>query len=552
MKFPSMLLTMKFTRTLLLTMTTAGILLGPSLEAGKQAVDLPVTEDMNILLIVAEDWSPFALGYNGNPEVKTPFLDAFAGRSLRFDRAYCQAPVCNPSRASLTTGLRPDSTRVYGNGDHPDETIPDGAPSMAAILKSRGGPTATIGKIVHKWNESERFVRGFDRLEYTHDYDEPSDFGGVSAVVPAGEGGPVWAEQEVFYLAEPHRTRLHELFEEREQRKASGEPDTWELRKPFQQYSAEMLGDSNLPEEAMEDGRIARRSVKILQELAASSDPFFFAVGLYATHTPLLAPKKYVDMYDPAELTLSTATPDKDVDIPMVAKRFGNNYDVFNGFHPQFKKTPEREREALAAYYACASYLDAQIGMILQGLEQTGEADNTIVIFVADHGFHLGEHGMWSKFSLFEQSTRVPLLVHVPGAASNGKACDEIVEIVDILPTLCDFWGLEKDPLFEGLSMVPLLDNPDRPWKQAAFSMIPIHGLGRMVRTKDFRYSEWRRDTSWPGEGDAPVARELYNITRDPLEQVNLVNDPLYAQKVRDLSRLLREGPAAAEPVLKN
>lgn len=517
-------------------------------QAGTAAIDAGNTGDMNILLIVAEDWSAFAMGHNGNPVVQTPVLDELAARSVIFDRAYCQAPVCNPSRASLITGLRPDSTRVYGNDDDMDDYIPDGAPDMGSIMKQRGGPTATIGKIVHKWKDSARFINGFDILEYTHDYDLPDGYNGRAAIVPRHPEGPLWAEDEAFFLAEPHRSILWELKEEREQRKANGEPDTWALRKPFQQYHAEQLGDSNLPEEAMEDGRLSRRTVELLGELSASDKPFFLAVGLYATHTPLLAPKEYVDLYDPETLELSPAQPELDRNIPDVARRFGQNYDVFNGLYPQFAKTPRREREALAAYYACASFLDAQIGIILEGLEATGEADNTIVIFVADHGFHLGEHGMWSKFSLFEQSTRVPLMVHVPGAPANGRRCDEIVEMVDILPTLCDLWSLEKDPVFEGNSFLPLLQDPGQPWKTAAFSAIPIRGLGRMVRTREFRYSEWRKDTSWPGEGEAPYARELYSITRDPLEQDNLIDNPLYQEKVRELSRLLAEGHPAARP----
>ncbi len=506
------------------------------------------TRDMNILMIVAEDWSAFALGTYGNPVVQTPNLDRLAERGIRFDRAYCQGSVCNPSRASFMTGLRPDSTRVFGNGDVMDELVPEGAPSLAALLKQRGGPTAAIGKLVHKWEDAGRFAEGFDILEYTHDYDLPEDFPGQAAVVPAPEGGPVWAEDEALHLPEPHGSRLRELMEERDARLAAGEPDGWELRKPFQQYHAEQIGHANLPEEAMEDGRIARRSAELLSELAASDEPFFFAVGLYATHTPLLAPAKYVDLYDPEKISPSPARPELDRGIPDVARRFGRNYDIFNGLYPQFARTPEREREALAAYYACASYLDAQIGLILDALEETGEADRTIVLFFSDHGFHLGEHGMWSKFSLFEQSTRVPLIACVPGAAGNGRASDSIVELVDILPTLAGFWDLEVPPVVEGRDLSPLLENPDREVKQAAYTVIPIAGLGRMVRTRDFRYSEWRKDRSWPGRRAPAYARELYNLREDPLEQVNLINDPLYAQKLRELSRLLERGPDTLAP----
>jgi arylsulfatase A-like enzyme len=312
-----------------------------------------------------------------------------------------------------------------------------------------------------------------------------------------------------------------------------------------------MIGDSGLPEEAMEDGRIARRTVELLGELAqrpeAARVPFFLSVGFYATHTPLLAPKKYVDLYDPAAMELSLAQPEKDVDVPAVARRMGRNYDIFNGLYPQFAQTPEREREALAAYYACATYVDAQIGLVLEGLEAAGLADNTIVVLFSDHGFQLGEHGMWSKFSLFEQSTRVPLIVRLPGAAGNGRSSEAMVELVDVLPTLADWWNLPRDPRWEGDSFASLVNDPDQPWKEAVFATIPINGLGRMVRTADWRYSEWRKDKALPGD-TPPEAKELYNLINDPLEQRNLAGDPAYRGIAAEMARRLQAGWQAARP----
>lgn len=508
----------------------------------------PDTRDMNILFIIAEDWSAFAVGAYGNPVVKTPYLDAFAARSLQFNRAYCQGPVCNPSRASLVTGLRPDTTGVYGNGEPMDEHVPPGAPSMAAMMGSREGAwTGSIGKLVHRWDEAYRFAEGFDLNEYTHFYDEVVGFSGEQRIVPWPKDGPMWAEDEAFLLPEPHGSELRRLHEIRESKKAAGEPDTWALRKPFQQYHAEMVGDSGLPASHMEDGRIAHRTVELLHELANEESPFFMSVGLYATHTPLLAPKEFVDLYDPAEMLPTPYPLEDDQGVPDVARRFGRNYDIFNGLYPQFARTPEREAEALAAYYACASYLDAQVGMILEGLEKVKLAEDTIVVFVADHGFQLGEHGMWSKFSLFEQSTRVPLIVHVPGAVANGRQTDAMVELVDFMPTFAEWWDLEPAPVFEGDSFHSLLSDPDQTWKQAVFSSIPIKGLGRMVRTDDFRYSEWRRDRSLPHESPAEE-RELYDLVNDPGEQRNLVNDPLYAAVLREMETRLRAGFAAARP----
>lgn len=225
----------------------------------------------------------------------------------------------------------------------------------------------------------------------------------------------------------------------------------------------------------------------------------------------------------------------------------GCNYDIFNGLYPKFAQTPVREREALAAYYACASYVDAQIGLVLAGLEGAGLAENTIVVFFSDHGFQLGEHGMWSKFSLFEQSTRVPLIVRMPGAAGNGRATDAMVELVDVLPTLAEWWGLPRDPRWEGDSFAPLVQQPVQPWKEAVFATIPISGLGRMVRTPGWRYSEWRKDTALPGK-TPPVARELYDLQKDPWEQINLADDPAHTAKAAEMAARLQAGWQAARP----
>lgn len=508
----------------------------------------PPTRDMNILLILVEDWSSFALGSYGNPVVKTPHLDAFAARSVQFNRAYCQGTVCNPSRASLVTGLRPDTTGVYGNGEPMDQHVPEGAPSMAAMMGGRDGAWAgTMGKLVHRWDEAYRFAEGFDFNEYTHPYDEVKDFAGEQSITPWPEGGPKWAEDEALRLPEPHGSRLRQLREERARRLAAGEPESWELRKPFQQYYAEMTGDSGLPETMMEDGRLARRAVEVLADLSKREAPFFLAVGLYATHTPLLAPREFVEMYDPADMVPTPYPLENDEGVPAVARRFGRNYDIYNGFHPEFRRTAETEREALAAYYACVSYLDAQVGLILDGVAAASLTENTIVVFAADHGFQLGEHGMWSKFSLFEQSTRVPLIVHVPGAPANGSSTEALVELVDLMPTLAEWWGLPPATVWEGDSFHPLLSDPGQRWKSAVFASIPIQGLGRMVRTRDFRYSEWRRDRSLPHESP-PAERELYDLVNDPGEQRNLIDNPLYAAVVREMEARLRAGPPAARP----
>ena len=284
----------------------------------------------------------------------------------------------------------------------------------------------------------------------------------------------------------------------------------------------------------------------MLEDFAEEGKQFFFHVGFLGTHTPLRAPKEFCDLYDEADMPLPTATRDHDRGVPAVAVRNGANYDIFN----QYEQTPENMRRAVWGYYACASYVDWCIAQVEATLRKTGLVDNTIVILYADHGFHLGEHGCWSKFTLFEQSTRIPLIVAVPGMETGGQACDEIVELVDLLPTLCDFWGIPPSSKFEGVSFRPLIADPGRPWKKAAYSVITLGGLGRSVRTRQFRYAEYRQDRSLPHSGPAPFARELYDLATDPWEQTNLAGDPDYRETVRELAALLRAGwPAALPPV---
>jgi len=219
-----------------------------------------------------------------------------------------------------------------------------------------------------------------------------------------------------------------------------------------------------------------------------------------------------------------------------------------NGMYPQFKPTPSRQKLAIASHWACVSLVDDQIGLLLESLENNGIADNTIVIVWADHGFHLGEHGCWSKFTIFEQSTRVPLIVYVPGAEGNGQECNEIVELVDLLPTMCDLWGIEKDERYEGLSFTTLIEKPETPWKKAAFTMVPKPLNGRSVRTKQFKYAEYTKGKNALPGTEEPIAIELYDLDNDPYEQINLVDKEEYTEIQLEHKKLLHQGWKAAIP----
>jgi len=498
---------------------------------------------MNVLFIDIEDMTAAAVGCYGNAIVRTPNLDRFAASGVRFGRCYCQAPMCNPSRSSFLTGLRPDTTRVYRNRDPMDQLLPQGTLSLPELLRRQGVYCINIGKLFHYTWMAEKQTSAFDRLEFC---DLPRNYKGVS------KGYPKHLEDELHLLPKPRfsyspdpalEKQLVELKTTRDKiwRKAKRDSKEWnEARAMFQQPNANVFGDSGLRDEQEFDGRKARMATHILAEMAREKKRFFLSVGFSRPHTPLRCPKKYLDLYDLDKIPVPEAPPSKDRDIPPVAKRFGVNYDIFNRQydHPV---TPEVARKAVLAYYGCASFIDAQIGLVLDTLEREGLADHTIVIVFSDHGFQLGEHGLWSKYTLFEQSTRIPLLVRVPGVSAKGAVCDEIVETVDLLPTLCELLNMAPPDNLEGTSFVPLLTQPEQPWKKAAFTVCSIAGhVGRSVRTKRFRYAEWRAKDS--------VATELYDLAADSWEQINLAHDPKHAARVAELAALLKAGWRAARP----
>ena len=522
--------------------------------------ETPDTTKMNILHIVIEDWSAEAVGCYGNNIVKTPNVDALAKKGMMFTRAYCQATVCNPSRASFTTGTRPDRTNVYANSEKYDDVAPKDLQFITQILKQKEGiHTAQLGKLMHKWHHTKSLINTFDQVEYEkpfaaadgtiidteeyrHYYNGQTKFRDLIPSVISPIPARTWT-----YV--PDRDVDARMVRERaiyDSLMAAGVPDSWPLRKPFQQLHAEQVGDDGFAEEHSEDGILARVAAEMIKDYAQNNTQFFLSVGLYAPHTPLLMPKKFLDMYRPEDMPLTPAPHSKDVNVPDIARRNGNNYDIFNGFYPEYAPTEENQKKAIAGYYAASSHVDAQVGVILKALEETGLAENTIVVLFADHGFHLGEHGLWSKFTLFEQSTRVPMVVYVPGMKGEGKACDEIVELVDFVPTLCDLWDIPQHNQFEGTSFAPLLDKPEQEWKKAAFSVQSKPLYARSVRTKRYKYCEYRKDT-YDIEVE-PYVSELYDLEKDPWEQKNVVDHPDYAEVVKEHYRMLRDGWKAAKP----
>ena len=470
------------------------------------AAGLPDTSKMNILFIDIEDTNAEAIGCYGNPLPKTPNLDRFAASGVRFHAAYCQAISCNPTRTSFLTGLRPLSTRVLSNGHVMNEHLPAGVPTLPEMLKRRGIYTAVIGKLFHKLDYAERQLATFDRIEM---YPQPADWKGPEPILkfapPQGKGR----------RDPPPKNQKSKEYQQ------------WRVRQ------SDRYGDSGREREEEGDYRTAKTAVALLKEFAKEKRQFFLAVAQARPHTPLIAPKKYIDMYDPAKIPDPPAPPSSLVGCPYQQRATGRNPDIFTKHQP----TPQQAREAIAAYYACMSFVDDNLGMVFDALTETGLDKNTIVVFLGDHGFHLGDHGCWSKYSMLEATRRVALMVRVPGAPGNGQVCKQFVEFVDLVPTLGQLVNLELPKNLEGVSFAPLLVNPDQPWKKAVF-MVDADG-GQMVRNRKYSYLELKK-------GPVPVA--LYNLEKDPWEIVNRADDPAYAAARTEMSQLLRAGWKAALP----
>ncbi|OHB63280.1 MAG: hypothetical protein A2Y76_09265 [Planctomycetes bacterium RBG_13_60_9] len=385
-----------------------------------------------------------------------------------------------------------------------DKSLPPGTVTLPELLKKRGFYTAVIGKFFHTVEYADKQLLAFDRIE---SYAKPPGWKGP---------GPI--------LTFPPVKRVPRDPAPKDQK--SKEYRQWRAR------NSDRYGDSGLAPEEEGDYRNAQIACALLKEFSQTKKQFFLSVHQSRPHTPLVAPKKYIDMYDPAKIPDPPAPPD--VQSSLYPRRVTvGNPDIFMNRQP----TPQQVKEAIAAYYACVSFVDSNIGMILDELEKQGLASNTIVFIMGDHGFHLGDHGFWSKYSMLETTRRAPLWVRVPGAPANGQVCRQFVEFVDFMPTVGGLVGLDLPTNLEGLSFVPLLANPSQPWKKAVFMV--ENENNQVVRTRKFSYLEFKK---------GPVPAALFDLEKDPWETVNLVDDPTFAKARQEMAELLRAGWQAALP----
>ncbi|MBT5928446.1 MAG: sulfatase [Verrucomicrobia bacterium] len=431
-------------------------------------------ERKNVLFIAVDDLTD-TLGCYGDLLAKTPHIDALAASGVMFSRAYNQLPLCNPTRASVMTGRRPDEIKVYDLDRHFRETLPD-VETLSQAFMRHGWNAARVGKIYH--------------------YNVPAGIG-----TNGHDDPPSW--QEVFNPKGRDKTEEYLIFNAEPHRKISAAL-SW--------LAAE--GE----DEEQTDGMIAREAIRYMER--HQDESFFLGVGFFRPHTPYVAPKKYFDMYPLKDIRLPFAPNDDRKDIPVAA--FAHNCPV-----PNYGLDELTLRKAIQAYYACTSFIDAQVGRMMESLRQLELLENTIVVLWSDHGYHLGEHGgAWQKRTLFEKSAKAPLIIRAPGLSGNGTPSHRIVEFVDIYPTLAELAQLEGSQKLSGRSLVPLLKNPLQSWNGNAVTQIlrpaddrlsePVMGIS--IRTHQWRYTEWGE------QGKHGV--ELYNYHSDPGEFENLAIQP--------------------------
>jgi iduronate 2-sulfatase len=464
-----------------------------------QAAD---TDRMNVLFIVSDDLTNNTLGCYGSPVGKSPNIDKLAAKGVLFNRAYCQFPLCNPSRSSFLTGLRPDTTKVYENTTQFRKNIPN-VQTLPQTFHKAGYYVARVGKLYHYGVPGQIGTNGLD---------DPASWEKVGN--PKGRDKD---DEDLIFTLTPELKGSNRF----------GATLSW------------LAADGTDAEQT--DGKIADDTIKLLE--ANKDKAFFLACGFFRPHTPYVAPKKYFEMYPVDKLELPH--------VPEKHRESGPAPAFESARKEQDTMTDAQRRQAIQAYYASTSFMDAQVGKVLDALEKLKLADKTIVVFISDHGYHLGEHGLWQKMSLFENSTRVPLVIYDPRAKGNGKACGRTVELVDLHVTLSELAGLSlpngsdpKVPAVEGNSLKPLLDNPSAKWDKPALTQVsrgtptttgqPMGKnpwfMGYSVRTERYRYTEW--DSGKKGS-------QLYDYEKDPDELKNLVDDPDYVAVVKQMQALL-------------
>ena len=471
------------------------------------------TDKPNVLFIAVDDLRP-ELGCYGNSIVKSPNIDRIAARGVVFNRAYCQQAVCSPSRTAIMTGLRPDTTKVWDLVTHFRAAQPD-CVTLPQHFKANGYHCAAINKVYHKGFEDGR------------SWSEPHWYS-------VGKSVDTDLTDYTKQLVTKHDVNVEEFMSP----KSKVDKNT----KAGPAFEVSLKAESELP-----DGAAAAEAVKRLAVLKSKNQPFFLAVGFAKPHLPFVAPKKYWDLYDPNTIPVPTIDhlPEGS---PSFAGHISGELHNYPGV-PKENPIPKDFAKSLRhGYYACISYTDAQIGKVLDALDKEGLSDSTIIVLWGDHGWQLGDHGLWHKHTNFELAARAPLLISVPRSLSAGRKCDACVEFVDVYPTLAEVCGLPPPSKIEGNSLKNFLDNPSAPSTEVAISQYPRRdsATGTDVMGYSIRDSRWRA-TFWRERNSARiVATELYDEQNDPAETVSLANKPEHKTLMESFAKYLPPVGSAA------
>lgn len=452
--------------------------------SGLTAAAEPAKEKWNVLFLVSDDLCCQTLGCYGDGLARTPNIDRLAGRGVRFERAYCQYPLCNPSRASLLTGMRPDQTGVVDNGVHFRNVVPD-VVTLPQLFRNNGYYVARVGKLYHYGVPKQIGTSGLDDADSWQE-----------VVNPRGDDTDV--EDRIFSLVPGE----------------FGGTLSWLAVETDAKTQTDGIG--------------ATEAIHLLEK--HKGEPFFLAVGFYRPHTPFVAPRSFFDLYPRDQISLPGSLNDDLADVPRLALTIKPE---------QSRMSDDLRRECIQAYRASTSLMDEQVGRVLDALDRLALTDRTVVVFLSDHGYHLGEHGLWQKQSLFEESARVPLVISAPGAKGNGQGCSALAELIDVYPTLADLCGMPWPEHLAGRSLRAQLDDPSMPGKGYALTQVarrsrprgPVQP-GYSLRTDRWRYTEWDRGAQ---------GRQLYDHANDPEERKNLANDASFDETRHELKSRLDE-----------
>lgn len=506
----------------------------------------------NVLFIATDDCCN-RLGVYGNPVVKTPNLEHLSKSCVRFDRAYNQCPWCSPSRTSLLTGLAPDTTKVYDLWTHFREALPD-VVTLPQAFMNNGYFTARAGKIYHYGNPDQIGTSGLDDPPSWNETANPAGIDHVKEEVLLTNFTPQNRPKRSLHggmAALANRLRSTSGSDAACWTSA-GNPEGARVPGDDGWGSSIAMYESTSSPELHTDYLVADAAITMLENRRKQpDDPWFLGVGFYKPHVPWIVPSQYFDLYPLEEIQATPFSPEEMHIAPEWA---------YITRTPNYGMTVNECRQAIRAYYAAASFLDSNVGRVLNALQRLGLTENTTIVFWADHGWQLGEHGQWEKQTLFEPAARVPLMIGGAGVEAKGQACPRTVEHLDLYPTLAELCGLQGTPSnLHGQSLVPLLSNPNAAWDHPAITQIyrpgnypppwgwpniPLKGImGYSLRTERYRYTFWKEGS----EGE-----ELYDYQTDPRELRNLANDSrttaLKAKLRADLEAICRQRGMANAP----